>query len=165
MPSPVSAWWAVIGSMTWSKAEKEDCRKRFITGGLWPWARGDAAAAADALLQVAANYSGTPAGAQALLLGANSFFNAGKYADAQAAFERFRKEYPVMRWSPKRFMARVAFAAQGKWDETTRLYKEAVDDLRPKTPVAKQAKFALASAYRNLRQSRSGLVPLPRHSP
>lgn len=138
----------VIGYMTWSKAEKEVIAGKDLSQVVYGQVgRGDAAAAADALLKVAANYSGTPAGAQALLLGANSFFNAGKYADAQAAFERFRKEYPRDALVAQAiYGAGTAFAAQGKWDEATRLYKEAVD-LHPKAPVAKQAKFALASAY------------------
>lgn len=109
--------------------------------------RPDVAATADALLKVAAANAGTPAGAQALLLGANSLFNAGKYADAQAAFERFQKENAGdVLVAQAIYGAGTALAAQGKQDEATRAYKQVVDQ-HSKAAVAKQAKFALANAY------------------
>lgn len=109
--------------------------------------RPDHAATAEALLKVAGNHPGTPAGAQALLLGAGNLFTAGKFAEAQAAYERFRKEYPGDTLMAQAvYGAGAALAAQAKWEEAGRAFKEVVDQ-HAKAPVARQAKYALAHAY------------------
>lgn len=109
--------------------------------------RPDLAATAEALLKVANTHAGTPAGAQALMLGAGNLFNAGKHPEAQAAYERFRKEYSGNPLMPQAiYGAGTALAAQGKWDDAARAFKDVVDQ-HAKAPVARQAKYALAHAY------------------
>jgi len=107
----------------------------------------DVAATSAALLKVAAANAGTAAGGQALLLGANSLFHAGKFAESQAAFEQFRKENPGSPLLPQAiYGAGTALAAQAKWDDAIRCFKEVVDQYG-KTVVAVQARFALGAAY------------------
>src|ERR1700722_20184362 len=50
---------------------------------------GNAGQPTDAFLKIAADYSGTGAGQRALLQGAALLFVSGKYADAQAQFQKF----------------------------------------------------------------------------
>src|SRR5207344_2521053 len=44
-------------------------------------------------LKVASDYPSSKAGARAVILGASTLFTDGKYADAQAQFEKFTREY------------------------------------------------------------------------
>lgn len=123
-------------------AGKELSKTIFTTMG-----RPDLTATAEALLKVADTHPGTPAGAQALLLGAGNLFNAGKFPEAQAAYERFRKDYSGNTLMPQAiYGAGTALAAQGKWDDAARAFKAVVDQ-HAKAPVARQAKYALAQAY------------------
>lgn len=138
----------VIAYVIHARAEKQMAAGKELSHAIFTqMGRPDVAATADALLKVAAANPGTPAGAQALLLGATSLFNAGKYAEAQAAFERFRSENSGDALLPQAiYGAGTALAAQGKWDEATRAFKEVVEQ-HAKAVIAKQAKFALANAY------------------
>ncbi len=138
----------VIGYAVWSRGEKEAAAGKELSQAIYgQMGRANNAETAEALLKVAANHAGTPAAAQALLLGANNLFTAAKYPEAQAAFERFQKEYPQDSLVAQAvYGAGTTLAAQGKWDDATRVMKEAVDKY-PNAPIAKQAKFALGHAY------------------
>src|SRR5579872_3841225 len=104
-------------------------------------------AAAEPYLKVAGQYPGTSGDAHALLLGAVTLFDAGKFADAQAQFEKYTREYPD---SPLILQARVGVAAsleaQGKIADATARYKE-LTDRYPGAPIIFQAKSALARLY------------------
>jgi tetratricopeptide (TPR) repeat protein len=102
---------------------------------------------ASAYLKVANAYPDSIAGARALLLAAATSFEVGKYPEAQAQFERFRREY---RDSPFLGEALLGIAAcldaQGKTDAAIAAYKELIDR-RSAENVGPQAKFALARLY------------------
>src|SRR5260370_40945836 len=102
---------------------------------------------AEAYLKVAKDYPTPTSGARALLLAAGTLFAEGKYAEAQAQFKRFVREY---QGSP--FMGEALFGvascldAQGK----TELAANAYNDLKTRHPTESfvpQAKFALARLY------------------
>jgi len=102
---------------------------------------------ADALLKVANDFSGTEAGARALLGAADQLFAEGKVADAQGAFEKFSTEYadsPLL--SQARLGVAVCLSAQGKSAEATTALKEIVDRF-PGQSAATPAKFYLAGYY------------------
>lgn len=98
-------------------------------------------------LKVAAEYPGSNAGAQALLLAAGNLFSEGRFAEAQAQFEKFTREH---RDSP--FMAEALLGvaaslnAQGKSDLAVSAYKDLISH-HPAETVIPQAKFSLASLY------------------
>jgi TolA-binding protein len=98
----------------------------------------------DDYLQVANDYSGTGAGARALLLAGATLFDAGKYADAQKNFERFLAEYPD---NPLAAQAELGVAAcleaQGKTGDSAVKYKDFIDHHQG-DPLLPQAKSSLA---------------------
>lgn len=135
----------IVSYYTWSKGEKD------ISAGE---ALSDAVAAAapevnraESYLKVAAAHPGTSAGARALLGAAGVLFTQGKYAEAQAQFQQFSRDYPD---SPFRSQAMLGVAAsldaQAKPEEAARAYKELIDR-RPGEIIVPQAKFALARIY------------------
>jgi outer membrane protein assembly factor BamD (BamD/ComL family) len=138
----------VIGYTVWSKKQQEIAAGQALSRAFYEQATGrmDAAAAVEAMMKVATANMGTPAGGQALLLAGSGLFNSGKHAEAQAAFERFKREYSG---SPQTAQAMygvgAALAAQGKLDEAARAYKESADRY-PQSPVAMQAQYSLAAA-------------------
>src|SRR2546423_1716847 len=71
----------------------------------------------EAYLKLAADYSGTAAGQRALMQGATMLFSAGKYADAQAQFQKFLDEHPDSEFSSHASLGIAAcLDAQGKSD-------------------------------------------------
>lgn len=103
--------------------------------------------AAQAYLKVSEQYAGTAAAGQALLLAASSSFTEGKYADAQAQFERFMKEQPESPSRPAALLGIAAcFAAQGKTTEALQKYQDIAQRF-PNDPVTAPAKAALARLH------------------
>lgn len=99
---------------------------------------------ADACLKVAADYSGTLAGQRALLQGATALFTSGKYADAQAQFQKFLDMYPDNSFEPQATLGVAAsLDAQGKTDLAVSAYQKAAGQSSDGNVVA-SAKFALA---------------------
>jgi TolA-binding protein len=99
---------------------------------------------ADACLKIAADYSGTAAGQRALLLSATSLFTAGKYADAQAQFQKFLDAYPDNFFSAQAALGlATSLDAQGKTDQAVGAYQKAAGQTADNS-VAAAAKFALA---------------------
>jgi TolA-binding protein len=99
------------------------------------------------LLAIAAKYPNTPAGAQALLFAGSTYFTDGKYAEAQAEFERFAREYRDSEFAGDALLGIAAsLAAQGKTDQAISAYKNLIE--RHGNDIAvPQAKFALANLY------------------
>jgi predicted negative regulator of RcsB-dependent stress response len=71
-----------VAIFTWRSNENESAANRALL------AIPAATATSDALLKVSSDYPGTIAGQRAALLGASHLFNAGKFAEAQAAFSK-----------------------------------------------------------------------------
>ena len=102
---------------------------------------------AQTYLKVADEHAGTPAASQALLLAGGALFTEGKYAEAQALFQRFNRDYPGNPFASESWLGIAAcLDAQGKVDEAARAYKEAQDRF-PNANTASPAKFGLARSY------------------
>ena len=107
------------------------------------------AVSSEAYLKVAREFSGTSAGARALLMGAVSLFAEGKYAEAQVQFARFQPEYPDSPLVPEAIMGIAAcLEAQGKSADGVAKYQEVISRY-PKDHNVGQAKLALALIYEN----------------
>jgi tetratricopeptide (TPR) repeat protein len=100
-----------------------------------------------AYLKVAADYPGSDPAATATLLAATALFDSGKYAEAQAEFDKFARQH---RESPFLAEAQLGVAAsleaQGKTSEALTAYKNLVDR-RPSDAVIPQAKYAMARIH------------------
>jgi len=136
------------GMIIWSKKEKEikagEALSQAMLAQMQSPGNTDAAAG---LLKVASTYAGTPAGAQAMLLGAGALFASGKYLEAQPYFERFSRDYAG---HPLVTQAKLGLAAclqaQGKADEAAAAYKDLAERY-PNANTASQARFALGGIY------------------
>ncbi len=138
----------VIAYLAWSKKEQELAAGQALSRAFYEQATGriDGAAAVEAMMKIAAANGGTQSGGQALLLAGSALFNSGKFAEAQATFERFKREYSG---SPQTAQAiygiGASLAAQGKFAEAAQACKESADRY-PQSPVAMQAQYSLAAA-------------------
>lgn len=105
------------------------------------------AQSADAYLKVAADHAGTAAAPRALLQAGLVLFSQGKYAEAQAQFEKLNRDYTE---NPFRSQALLGVAAsldaQAKPEDAARAYKDIVDRF-PNENVLSPAKFSLARIY------------------
>lgn len=108
---------------------------------------GGAASTAEAYLKVAATYPKTRAGERAVLLAAGSLFGEGKYPEAKAQFERFRREHPGSAFVGEAMLGIGAcLESQGQSREAMAAYKELVDR-RPGDSALSQARFALGRLH------------------
>jgi TolA-binding protein len=100
-----------------------------------------------AYLAVVSKYPNAPAGAQALLMAAVTSFTDGKFADSQAQFERFVREYHDSEFMGDALLGIGAcYDAQGKADQAVAAYKN-LYERHPNAAAVPQAKFALARIY------------------
>ena len=101
----------------------------------------------ETFLKVTAEHPNTDAGSRALLLAAASSFSRGRYADAKAQFESFRRDYHD---SPLVNQALLGVAAcldaQGKTGEAVTVYNDILQHYSTDN-VAVQAKLALAGLH------------------
>ncbi len=138
----------IVAYYVWSQREKQISAGQALTNVMAaPLSSGGQPESAEAYLKVAADRSGTGAGARALLAAGGVLFDQGKYAEAQTQFQKFSREYPD---NPFRSQALLGVAAaldaQAKLDEAARAYKDLIDR-HPGDVVVPQAKFALARIY------------------
>ena len=110
-----------------------------------------------AYLKVATDYPGTAAAARARLLAGSALFDAAKYADAKAEFDRFLRDAPENPLRTEAFYGQGAcLEAQGKTDEAVTAYKSLVDR-HPTDPLVPRAKVALARLYKAKNQPAEAL--------
>jgi len=104
----------------------------------------DANQLAEAYLKIAADYPGTQTGGRALVLGATTLFESGKYPEAQVQFQKYLDTYPGNAFSaPAALGVAASLEAQGKMDPAAIAYQRVVNSYSdPNTVDA--AKFALA---------------------
>ncbi|HZL13185.1 MAG TPA: tetratricopeptide repeat protein [Verrucomicrobiae bacterium] len=96
------------------------------------------------LLKISAQHPRTYAGERAMLQGAAALFDAGKYADAQAQFEKFAGAYPDNVFLPQADLGIAAsLYAQDKTDLAVAAYQKAAGQTSDLSVIA-AAKFALA---------------------
>jgi predicted negative regulator of RcsB-dependent stress response len=99
---------------------------------------------ADAYFKIAGEHRGTVAGQRALLQGAAALFDAGKFADAQAQFQKFLDAHPDGEFSGQATLGVAAsLDAQGKTDLAVGAYQRAISSASDATAVS-AAKFGLA---------------------
>lgn len=99
---------------------------------------------ADAYAKVAAQYPGTMAGKRAMLQGAAALFEAGKFSDAQAQFQKFIDAHPDSEFSSQALLGVAAsLDAQGKTDLAAGAYQRVVNNNSDPATVS-AAKFGLA---------------------
>ncbi len=101
-------------------------------------------AASGDLLKVAREFPGTKAAERATFLAASAMFTEGKFAEAQAQFEKFQTDFQGSRLCPSAAIgAAVALESQGKTAEALTAY-QTFPTRYPGSSVLTQAKFALA---------------------
>ena len=111
---------------------------------------------ASAFLKVAQEFSGTDAAERARLLAATTLFTEGKYAEAEAAFSQFRKDFPESEWrATAAFGVATAQEAQNK-PEAVASY-QSVTTAHAKSSVADDAKMALARIHEQKNQPAEAL--------
>ncbi len=139
----------IVFFVVWQQREKAAAARHAISRAYFDqMVSGNAAGGnPEAYLKVASEHPNTDAGARALLLAAAGYFTQGKFAEAQAQFQKFASEY---RESPLLGQALLGSAicleAQGKTNEAISAYKDLVER-RPNEPWIAQAKFNLANLY------------------
>lgn len=102
---------------------------------------------AQAYLKVAQEHVGTTAAKHATLRAATALFNDGKYAEAQAQFEKFLSLDPGSSFAPQAaFGIAASLDAAGKLNEAQAKYDE-VTKRYASDGVAEDAKLALANLY------------------
>jgi predicted negative regulator of RcsB-dependent stress response len=138
---------AIIGIYFWHKDYRETEANNALSNIKLPAPSREAQAnPADAqpYVSVADEYAGTSAASRALLMAGGTYFNAGKFDQAQAQFGRFLAEYPD---SPLANQASLGIAAsleaQGKVPEAAARYDDIIRR-HPTDSIVPQAKSALA---------------------
>jgi predicted negative regulator of RcsB-dependent stress response len=87
----ILAAWAIYAFVSWRHEQKEVAAGQALSQLLVTASPGAAGVGqmVDAFARLAAQYPGTAAGERAQLQAAAALFNAGRYADAQAQFQKF----------------------------------------------------------------------------
>jgi TolA-binding protein len=104
--------------------------------------------------KVAAQHGGSKAGMRAELFAAGSLFTQGKYAEAQAGFQKLIHDYSGSALIPQAmFGVAASLEAQGKTEEAITSYND-VFVRYPRESVAPQAKFAKARLYNGQKKAK-----------
>jgi predicted negative regulator of RcsB-dependent stress response len=139
------AAWGIYFFVTTQAEQKEVAAGQALTQLLTtpPASATGAGQLADAFARLAAQYPGTAAAQRAQLQAASAFFTAGRYADAQAQFQKFIDANAA---GPLAATAQLGVAAsleaQGK-PEAVAAYQRVVS-VFPASPAESSAKAALA---------------------
>jgi predicted negative regulator of RcsB-dependent stress response len=133
----------------WKQSEKEVAAGEALAKVFIPQATGESSRsnAAQSYLRVASEYPDSSAAGRAVLLAAGSLFNDGKYNEARAQFEKYRREFRDSRFMSQALLGiATCLDAEGKTNEAIAAYKDLTDH-HPGEVVLPQAKFALARLY------------------
>jgi hypothetical protein len=96
-------------------------------------------------LDLARQYPGTPAGADAQLLGAQALFVEGNYAEAEHEFSQFLSDHPESDLLAEAMIGVAAsLEAQGKTSEAMRKYQEVISAYPSDAGVVEPAKLTMA---------------------
>ena len=102
---------------------------------------------AEEFLELSETYAGTTAGGRALLLAARAHFVNGQFDQARKQFEQFRKLYDSSGFLDNALYGIAAcYDAAGKLEEAKNAYQIVVERFA-NTPIASQAKLAIAGIY------------------
>lgn len=96
-------------------------------------------------LNLARDYPGTPAGADARLLGAEALFLEGKYAESEDQFNKFMDNHPESDLLPQAMMGvAAALEAEGKTPDAMRKYQEIIAAYPNQGGLVEPAKLTMA---------------------
>jgi predicted negative regulator of RcsB-dependent stress response len=154
----VAALAAAIGLYAYNRAEGETAAAKALSEVVYAQTgqRGATPSAAE-YLKVASNHPGTRAAERALILGAGAMFAEGKYAEAQAQFERFLKQSPESALAPVASLGVAScLDALSKPEEAMTAYQKVIAK-HPGDPVVGQARLALARLYEAREQPEQAL--------
>jgi predicted negative regulator of RcsB-dependent stress response len=138
----------IVWFFIWRQGEKKVEAGEALSQAFMPQVTGEGRTQdPGSFLKVASEYSGSEAGAQALLLGAAALFDQGKYSDARQQFEKFTRENHGSQFMSQAFLGIAAsLDAEGKANEAATAYKSLIDRYSSEN-VIPQAKFSLARIY------------------
>jgi tetratricopeptide (TPR) repeat protein len=109
-------------------------------------------------LKVAENYAGTRAAERALILAGGILFDAGKFDDSRAAFDRFMSQYSSSPFAAQALLGVAAsLEAQGKTADAAARYEDLVRHHGSDSSTV-QAKSALARCYVALNKPEQALA-------
>jgi TolA-binding protein len=130
---------------SWQRNQKEITAGQALTQMMSSIPRNATASQqADLYLKVTAEYRGTSAGQRAWLQGAAMLFEAGRYADAQARFQKFLDAYPGSFFAAQAALGvATSLEAQGKTELAAGSYQRIINSYSDATAVD-SARFALA---------------------
>jgi predicted negative regulator of RcsB-dependent stress response len=104
----------------------------------------DAGQLANAYLKIAADYSDTQTGGRALMLGATTLFESGKYPEAQAQFKKYLDQHSADTFSAQAALGVAAcLDAQGQMDPAASAYRRVISGFSDPNAVD-AARYALA---------------------
>ena len=130
----------IIWFMACQRASRETAAGQALTQASMSSGR----TSAEGYLDIAKKYPGTIAGQRALLQGAAALFEAGKYPDAQAQFQKYLDAHPDSDFSGQAaFGVASSLAAQGKTDLAIGAYQRVINSSSDAAAV-NGAKFGLA---------------------
>ncbi|MGB8370685.1 MAG: tetratricopeptide repeat protein [Verrucomicrobiia bacterium] len=136
----------VISFYSWQRGQNEITAGKALTQMMSSIPRNATASQqADLYLKIAADYQGTSAGQRALLQAAAMLFAAGRYADAQAQFQKFLDVHPDSFFAAQAALgvATSLDAQEGKTDLAAGVYQRIINTYSDAVAVD-SARFALA---------------------
>ena len=104
----------------------------------------------DAYMSVASQYAGTTAGKRAQVLGAAALFEAGKFPEAQAAFQKYLDAHPDGDYIAQASLGVAkCLEAQGKTDLAAAAYQRLINN-SPDVAAVSNARFSLGQIDESL---------------
>jgi predicted negative regulator of RcsB-dependent stress response len=140
---------AIIAFVVWRKNQAEIDASEALFAVPTPFgpAAKNATTGPEPYLKVANEYANTHAAQEALLLAATELFAQGKFADAQAQFEKILKEKGDGPFAAQSALGIAAtLHGQGKVNDAIAKYQEVISKYAG-DPVASQAKLTLANIF------------------
>jgi TolA-binding protein len=135
----------LISFYSWQRDQKEIAAGKALTQMMSSIPRNATASQqADLYLKISTDYHNTSGGQRALLQGAVMLFAAGRYADAQAQFQKFLDAYPGGYFAAQAALGvATSLDAQGEADLAAGVYQRIINTYSDAVAVD-SARFALA---------------------
>lgn len=130
---------------SWHHEQNQIAAGEAVTGALVSLPAGsDISQVANMYLGISDQYGGTIAGQRALMQGASALFMAGKYADAQSAFQRYLDNHPDGEFSGQAALGvGKCLESQGKINDAAGAYQHVISDMADEEAIF-VAQFSLA---------------------
>ncbi|HEX5398754.1 MAG TPA: tetratricopeptide repeat protein [Verrucomicrobiae bacterium] len=135
---------AVVALVVWFMVNQHEARQVAAGQAMTQAMLSSSGQPADAYMKVAAAYPGTLAGQRALLQSAAAMFEAGRYPDAQAQFQKYVDVHPDGEFVGQALLGVAAcLDSQGKSDQAASAYQKVISNASDTTATS-AAKFGLA---------------------